>query len=152
AAIIDQRFGRGAALEEAINSSLPTFYQQAVQENKIEIVGQPTIDLDELKDGESLKFSAEVDVRPDFEVPAFEGLEVSVEDAEVTDEQVTERIDLIRARFGTLKDVERAVQTGDFVTLDLAASIDGEVLEDGTAKGMSYEVGSTNLIEGTDEA
>jgi trigger factor len=70
----------------------------------------------------------------------------------VADEQVDERIDLIRARFGTLKDVERAVQTGDFVTLDLAASIDGEVLEDGTAKGMSYEVGSTNLIEGTDEA
>jgi trigger factor len=152
AAIIDQRFGRGAALEEAINSSLPGFYGQAVEENKIEIVGQPTIDLEEFNDGEILKFTAEVDVRPDFELPEFEDIEVEVEDATVADEQVDERIDLIRARFGTLKDVERAVQTGDFVTLDLAASIEGEVLEDGTAKGMSYEVGSTNLIEGTDEA
>jgi trigger factor len=152
AAIIDQRFGRGAALEEAINSSLHGFYTQAVQENKIEIVGQPTIDLEEFNDGQDLKFSAEVDVRPDFDVPAFEGLEVEVDAAEVTDEQVTERIDQIRARFGSLKDVERAVQDGDFVTLDLSAAIDDEVLEDGTAKGMSYEVGSTNLIEGTDEA
>jgi trigger factor len=152
AAIIDQRFGRGAALEEAINSSLPGFYTQAVQENKIEIVGQPTIDLEEFNDGQDLKFSAEVDVRPDFDVPAFEGLEVEVDAAEVSDEQVTERIDQIRARFGSLKDVERAVQDGDFVTLDLSAAIDDEVLEDGTAKGMSYEVGSTNLIEGTDEA
>ena len=152
AAIIDQRFGRGAALEEAINSALPDFYGQAVLENKIEIVGQPTIDLEEFNDGELLKFTAEVDVRPDFELPAFEGIEVVVDDAAVSDEEVDERIDLIRARFGTLKDVERAVQTGDFVVLDLSASIDGEVLEDGTAKGMSYEVGSTNLIEGTDEA
>ena len=152
AAIIDQRFGRGAALEEAINSSLPGFYGQAVEENKIEIVGQPTIDLEEFNDGENLKFTAEVDVRPDFELPEIEGIEVEVDDAEVADEAVEERIGLIRARFGSLKDVERPVQNGDFVTLDLQASIDGEVLEDGTAKGMSYEVGSTNLIEGTDEA
>jgi trigger factor len=152
AAIIDQRFGRGAALEEAINASLPQFYGRAVEENKIEVVGQPEVDLEELKDGESLKFTAEVDIRPDFALPEIEGIEVEVEDAVVGDEQVAERVDLIRARFGTLKEVEREVRTGDFVTLDLAASIEGEVLEDGTAKGMSYEIGSTNLIEGTDDA
>ncbi|GAA1977984.1 trigger factor [Catenulispora subtropica] len=152
AAVIDQRFGRGAALEEAINASLPQFYGQAVEENKIEVVGQPDVDLQELEPGQTLKFTAEVDVRPDFEVPAYEDIEVEVEDATVTDEAVDERIDLIRKRFGSLKEVEREVQDGDFVTLDLTASIDGEVLEDGTAKGMSYEVGSTQLVEGTDEA
>jgi trigger factor len=152
AAVIDQRFGRGAALEEAINSSLPQFYGQAVEENKIEVVGQPDVDLAEFEPGQDLKFTAEVDVRPDFEVPAYEDIEVEVEDATVADEAVDERIDDIRKRFGSLKEVEREVADGDFVTLDLAASIDGEVLEDGTAKGMSYEVGSTQLIDGTDEA
>jgi trigger factor len=152
AAVIDQRFGRGAALEEAINSSLPQFYGQAVEENKIEVVGQPDVDLSELEPGQALKFTAEVDVRPEFEVPAYDDIEVEVEDAAVSDEAVSERIEEIRKRFGSLKEVEREVADGDFVTLDLAASIDGEVLEDGTAKGMSYEVGSTQLIEGTDEA
>ncbi|MEY9933318.1 trigger factor [Catenulispora sp. GP43] len=152
AAVIDQRFGRGAALEEAINSSLPQFYGQAVEEHKIEVVGQPDVDLTELEPGQDLKFTAEVDVRPEFEVPAYDDIEVEVEDATVADEAVTERIEEIRKRFGSLKEVEREVADGDFVTLDLAASIDGEVLEDGTAKGMSYEVGSTQLIEGTDEA
>jgi trigger factor len=152
AAVIDQRFGRGAALEEAINSSLPQFYGQAVEENKIEVVGQPDVDLAELEPGQDLKFTAEVDVRPEFDVPAYDDIEVEVEDATVAEEVVAERIDEIRKRFGSLKEVEREVADGDFVTLDLAASIDGEVLEDGTAKGMSYEVGSTQLIEGTDEA
>ncbi|MEY9894579.1 trigger factor [Catenulispora sp. MAP12-49] len=152
AAVIDQRFGRGAALEEAINSSLPQFYGQAVEENKIEVVGQPDVDLKELEPGQDLKFTAEVDVRPEFEVPAYDDIEVEVEDAAISDEAVSERIEEIRKRFGSLKEVEREVADGDFVTLDLAASIDGEVLEDGTAKGMSYEVGSTQLIEGTDEA
>ena len=152
AAVIDQRFGRGAALEEAINSSLPQFYGQAVEENKIEVVGQPDVDLAEFEPGQDLKFTAEVDVRPEFDVPAYDDIEVEVEDATVADEAVAERIEEIRKRFGSLKEVEREVVDGDFVTLDLAASIDGEVLEDGTAKGMSYEVGSTQLIEGTDEA
>ncbi|ACU76125.1 trigger factor [Catenulispora acidiphila DSM 44928] len=152
AAVIDQRFGRGAALEEAINSSLPQFYGQAVEDNKIEVVGQPDVDLKELEPGQDLKFTAEVDVRPEFDVPAYDDIEVEVEDAAVAEEAVAERIEEIRKRFGSLKEVEREVADGDFVTLDLAASIDGEVLEDGTAKGMSYEVGSTQLIEGTDEA
>lgn len=152
AAVIDQRFGRGAALEEAINSSLPQFYGQAVEENKIEVVGQPDVDLAEFEPGQDLKFTAEVDVRPEFDVPAYDDIEVEVEDAAVAEEAVEERIEDIRKRFGSLKEVEREVADGDFVTLDLAASIDGEVLEDGTAKGMSYEVGSTQLIEGTDEA
>ena len=152
AAVIDQRFGRGAALEEAVNSSLPQFYGQAVEENKIEVVGQPDVDLQELEPGQTLKFTAEVDVRPDFEVPAYEDIEVEVEDATVSDEAVDERIELIRKRFGSLKEVDREVRDGDFVTLDLVAKIDGEELADGTAKGMSYEVGSTQLVEGTDEA
>jgi trigger factor len=149
AAVIDQRFGRGAALEEAINSSLPQFYGQAVEENKIEVVGQPDVDLAEFEPGQDLKFTAEVDVRPEFEVPAYDDIEVEVEDATVAEEAVAERIEEIRKRFGALKEVEREVADGDFVTLDLAASIDGEVLEDGTAKAGETATFTSRLLGGS---
>ncbi len=150
--VIDQRFGRGPVLEEAINSALPDLYGKAVNEAKLEVVGRPEVEVTDLTDGEALKFTAEVDVRPEFDVPEYNGLEVEVDDAEIGDEQVDEQIDALRKRFGSLAGVERAIEDGDFVSLDLVASIDGEVLEDGTAAGVSYEVGSGNMVDGLDEA
>ena len=152
ARVIDQRFGRGPVLEEAINSALPELYSKAVQENKIEAIGRPEVEVTEFADGAELKFTAEVDVRPEFDLPEYKGLEVEVEDAVVGDEQIDEQIENLRRRFGSLVGVERAIETGDFVSLDLEASIDGEVLEDGTATGVSYEVGSGNMVDGLDEA
>jgi trigger factor len=150
--IIDQRFGRGPVLEEAINSALPNLYGKAVEENKLEVVGRPEVEVTDFADGEQLKFTAEIDVRPEFDLPEYKGVEVEVEDAEVTDEQVDEQVEALRKRFGTLTGVERGVQTGDFVTLDLVASIDGEDLEDGSAAGVSYEVGSDSMVDGLDAA
>lgn len=150
--VIDQRIGRGAVLEEAINSTLPDLYAKAVQENKLEVVGQPEVEVTEFNDGEQLKFTAEVDVRPEFDLPEYKGVEVEVDDVEVTDEAVDEQVEELRKRFGTLVGVERPVESGDFVTLDLTASIDGEELEDGVANGVSYEVGSDTMLDGLDEA
>ncbi len=150
--VIDQRIGRGAVLEEAINAALPDLYSQAIQENKIEVVGRPEVEVTEFADGDQLKFTAEVDVRPEFDLPEYKGVAVEVDDVEVTDENVDEQVDALRKRFGTLTGVERAVEDGDFVTLDLLATIDGEELEDGTASGVSYEVGSNNMVDGLDEA
>jgi len=150
--VIDQRIGRGAVLEEAINSALPELYGQAIQEAKLEVVGRPEVEVTEFADGEQLKFTAEVDVRPEFDLPDYKGVEVEVEDVEVTDEDVDEQVEALRKRFGTLTGVERAVQDGDFVTVDLIATIDGEELEDGTATGVSYEVGSNSMVDGLDEA
>ncbi len=150
--VIDQRFGRGPVLEEAINEALPDLYGKAINEAKLEVVGRPEVEVTDLTDGEALKFTAEVDVRPEFDLPDYKGLEVEVDDAEVGDEQVEEQLDGLRKRFGSLVGVERAIETGDFVSLDLIASIEGEVLEDGTATGVSYEVGSGNMVDGLDEA
>jgi trigger factor len=150
--IIDQRFGRGPVLEEAINSALPTLYGKAIEENKLEVVGRPEVEVTDFTDGEQLKFTAEVDVRPEFDLPGYKEVAVEVEDVEVTDEQVDEQIDSLRKRFGTLSGVERGVETGDFVTLDLVAAIDGEELEDGSATGISYEVGSDSMVDGLDAA
>lgn len=152
AAIIDQRFGRGAVLDEAINEVLPKAYDDAVKEHDLKPLGQPEVDVDEVKDNEPLTFSAEVDVRPQITLPDLEGIELQVADVEVTDADVDAEVDALRARFGTLKPLDRPVAPGDFVTLDLSAAHDGEPIEDATAKGLSYEVGSGDLIEGIDEA
>jgi trigger factor len=152
ARIIDQRIGRAAVLEEAINKALPKAYSDAVRETGVKALGQPEIEVTQLEDNDHVAFTAEVDVRPEITVPAYSGLAVTVSDAVVTDEEVQEQFDALRARFGTLKGVERPVQSGDFVSLDLVASVNGEQVDGGSAQGLSYEVGSGNLIEGLDEA
>jgi trigger factor len=152
ARVIDQRVGRGAVLEEAINGALPTLYSEAAREHELRPLGQPEIEITNLADGESVSFTAEVDVRPEISLPDLDNLAVSVDDVAVTDEDVQEQLDALRARFGTLKGVERPVQTGDYVSLDLSAAVDGEQIEAGSAQGMTYEVGSGNLIEGLDDA
>jgi trigger factor len=153
ARIIDQRVGRGAVLEEAINSALPTFYGQAVEEAKIRPLGQPEVEITEAPDPASdgdLKFSIEVDVRPEVQVPDFSALNVTVDDVAVADDDVDAEITALRQRFGTLVGVDRAAVEGDFVSIDLKADIDGEEID--AVTGVSYEIGSKNMLEGLDEA
>jgi trigger factor len=152
ARIIDQRVGRAAVLEEAINKALPKAYSDAVRDTGVKALGQPEIEVTSLEDNDRLAFTAEVDVRPEISVPAYQGLQVTVEDAAVTDQEITEQFEELRARFGTLKGVEREVRSGDFVSLDLTAIVNGAEVEGGSAQGLSYEVGSGNLIEGLDES
>ncbi len=150
--LIDQQVGRGAVLEQAVNDALPSFYGNAVREQEVEILGQPEIEVTNFADGEDLVFTAEVDVRPEIELPAYDGLRVSVDDIEVKDGEVDEQLEGMRNRFATLAAVERAAASGDFVSIDLSASVDGEVVEDAAANNMSYEVGSDSLVTGLDDA
>ena len=155
ARLIDQRFGRGVVLEEAVNEAVPRFLGQAVEDNSVQVVGQPQVDVTEVPDpaaGGELKFTAEVDVVPEIELPEYRGLEVVVEPAAVSEDDIEEQLQNLRERFGTLRGVERAAQDGDFVTLDLSAEVEGEALEDLSAKGLSYQVGSGGLLPGLDEA
>ncbi|MFH9348119.1 trigger factor [Kitasatospora sp. NPDC017646] len=156
ARVIDQRFGRGAVLEEAVNDALPRFYTQAVDEGKIEVLGQPDITniegVEKIADGGDLKFTAEVDIRPEITLPEFSSIEVTVDPIAVSDEDVEKSLEQLRERFSSVKDVERAAAAGDIVVVDLVAKVDGEVPEDGTATGVSYEIGSGRLIDGIDEA
>ncbi|WP_420174932.1 trigger factor [Luteococcus sp. OSA5] len=152
AAIIDQRFGRGMVLQEAINDALPNAYGQAVVEHKLVPLGQPEIDVTNLEDGKNVQFTAEVDVRPDFELPEFSSISVEVEPTQVKDEDLEERVETLRQRFATNTDVERAAKDGDVVTVDLEGSQNGEVLEDATAEGIQYKLGSGGMLEGMDEA
>ncbi len=151
-AMIDQRVGRGTVLDEAINNALPDFYTQAARENDVLVVGRPTVDIKELKDNELVKFEVEVDIRPEIKLPDFSKLEVSVDDVKVTDKDVEEQIEALRIRFGTLTTVEKDAASGDFVSIDLVARVDGKEIEGGSANGISYEVGSNRMIDGLDAA
>ncbi|GHA87894.1 trigger factor [Streptomyces chryseus] len=150
--VIDQRFGRGAVLEEAVNDALPKFYTEAVNEGELNVLGQPEVDITELKDGELLSFTAEVDIRPTIEIPDYSGIEVEVDAVEVNDEDVDKAVEDLRTRFASTNAVERPAADGDVVTIDLQAKVEGEVLEDGVAEGVSYTIGSGELLDGIDEA
>ncbi len=150
--IIDQRIGRGAVVQEAVNEALPKFYAEAVEAEDVRAIGQPDVDVTAvpLEDGQDLEFTVETDVRPEIELPELAGIAVEVDTVEASDEDVEERLTALRERFGTLTGVDRAVEDGDHVSLDLTASIEGEEIDSVT--GVSYEVGSANMLEGMDDA
>lgn len=152
AKILEARLGRGSILNEVLNEMLPSRYSQAVEENDVKALGQPEIDIAELEDNDHVTFTAEVDVRPEIDVPDFSDLSVEVDALEADEESVESELTNLRARFGTLKPVERAVQDGDFVSIDLTATVDGETVDEASSEGLSYEVGTASLVEGLDEA
>ncbi len=152
--IIDQRVGRGEVLNHAVSDCLDKFYRQAIDEQKIRPLGRPEADVTELPNvsdfsGE-LKITVEVDVRPDFEIPALDGLTLTVDAVQVSDDEVEAELQALLTRFGTLITVDRPATTGDFAQLDLVASIGGNEVD--TANAISYEIGSGDLIDGIDEA
>jgi trigger factor len=150
--IIDQRFGRGIVLEQAVNDALPELYGKALEEGDVLALGQPDVEITKLDDGKELEFTAEVDIRPKFEVPDLEGMAVTVDNAEVSPDDVEEYLGGLRERFASLKGVDRPAESGDYVSIDLAATVDGETVEDAQASGLSYEVGGGTLLDGLDDA
>lgn len=152
AAIVDQRIGRAAVLDEAINGAMPGWYNQAVVDSKVQPLSQPEIDLTKFVDGEDIEITAELDVRPHIDLPDVSTIEITVADAVVTDEDVDEQLQGLRERFATFAEVERPAQDGDFVTIDLSAAKDGEPIEAAQAEGMPYTIGAARMLEGLDEA
>ncbi|MGK2319855.1 trigger factor [Gordonia rhizosphera] len=152
AKLIEARVGRDSILAQVVNDALPSKYSQAVAETETKAIGQPEIDLAELVYGDPITFTAEVDVRPEIELPDYATLAVEVDAIEVDEDAVAEQLEGLRARFGTLKGIERGAQNGDFVSIDLAATVGGEAVEEASTEGLSHEVGSGELVDGLDDA
>ncbi|ORA13287.1 trigger factor [Mycobacterium arosiense] len=152
ARLLEARFGREAMLDQVVSEALPARYGQAVAESEVHPLGQPEIEVTKKEYGEELAFTAEVDVRPELTLPDPGALKVSVDPIEVSDEDVDAELQSLRARFGTLTGVDRPAADGDFVSIDLSATIDGEEVPGAAAQGLSHEVGSGRLIAGLDEA
>jgi trigger factor len=151
-AVIDQRFGRGTVLNEAVQDAIPTNIVAAVREHEVKSLGRPSVEITEFTDGEALKFIAELDVRPEISLPDLATITVQVDPVQVDADEIDEQLSALRDRFATLKTVERAAQIGDYVQLDLAATVDGAEVPGGTATNISHEVGSNQLLPGLDEA
>jgi trigger factor len=150
--VIDQRFGRGVIIQEAFNESWQRFYGAAVTENKLSPLAQPDVEVTKLEDGDVIEFTAEVDVRPDFDLPDFASLKAQVDALDVPDTLVDQQLDVLRNRFGSRETVERPAADGDIVTINLVASRDGEPLADATAEGVEFTIGSGQMLDGLDEA
>ena len=154
AKLIEQRVGKGAVIEHAVNESVPQWYGEAVEELDLRPYGQPEIEVTKIpgveESFEGIEFVATVEVRPEITLPDLASLTIEVEPAEVSDEDVEARLTALRERFGSLKTVERAAEAGDFVTIDLAAELDGAEVD--SVQGTSYQVGTGNMIEGLDDA
>ena len=150
--LIDARFGRGPILEQVVNDMLPTRYEQALAENEINPLGQPEIEVTKIEDNDVVEFTAEVDVRPEIEVPDFSKISVKVPELKLDDEAVDAELDTLRERFGELKDTKRKLKTDDYAIIDLEATVDGEKLDEASAEGLTYRVGADDLMKGLDTA
>jgi trigger factor len=151
AAVIDQRVGRGAVLNEAVQEAIPQQILAAVREHDVKTLGRPEVEITEFGDNAPLKFTAEVDVRPEITVPDLSTISVTVPAVAIGDNEIDEQIDGLRERFATLKTVERPAAENDYVQLDLNATVDGEEVPGGSATNISHEVGSKQLLPGLDE-
>ena len=152
ARILDARLGRGTILTEVVNEAVPAKYGEAVTEANLTTLGQPEIEVTRIDDGDALAFTAEVDVRPELELPSLTDVAVTVDDVAVTDADIDEQVEALRERFATITSVERAAVDGDSVSIDLTATVDGEVLDDATTEGLTYTVGAGDLVDGIDDA
>lgn len=153
ARIIEQRFGRGAVIEEAVNNALPKAYDQAIRENNIVPVGRPEVDVTEIEDGVHLAFTAEVDVRPEFDLPDYSSVRVEVSRAVASEADIDEQVDALRSRFATLVEVDRPAADGDVLLVDIAGHTQQEdPVEDLAGNALSYELGSDGMLPGFDDA
>jgi trigger factor len=150
--LLEARVDKQAMFDQVIGDAVPARYTEAVTSSDVRPLGQPEIDITNKEYGQDLTFTAEVDVRPEIEIPELDGLKITVDPIEVNDEEVDTELQNLRARFGTLKGVERAAENGDFVSIDLSATVDGEDVPDAKTEGLSHEIGSGQLIDGLDEA
>lgn len=150
--LLEARVGRGAVLEQVVNDALPGRYSEAITAESLQPLGQPEIEITKLEDNEELVFTAEVDIRPEIDLPDFSALTLTVDAIEIDDDDVNAELESLQKRFGTLTGVERAAETGDFVSIDLSATVNGEDVPEANTEGLSHEVGSGQLIDGLDEA
>jgi trigger factor len=152
ARILDARLGRGTILSEVVNDAVPAKYGEAVTEANLTVIGQPDIEVTRIDDGDALAFTAEVDVRPELTLPTLSDVAVTVDDVEVTEADIDEQVEALRDRFSSTTVVQRPAADGDVLSIDLSASVDGEVLEEAATEGLTYRVGAGDLIDGIDEA
>jgi trigger factor len=150
--VVIRRLGREAVLDEALRSSLGSWYVDAIDRSGIVPVGEPELDVGDLPgEGQPLTFSVEIGVRPPAKLGAYKGLEVGRREPHVEDAAVADELERLRDRFATLDTVERAAADGDHVVIDYVGRVDNEPFEGGEGRDQLLELGSGRLIPGFEE-
>jgi trigger factor len=151
--LVIQRLGYGTVLQEAVQESLPEWYEQGLLRSGLSPVGDPSIEIVSAPEaeGEALEFKFEIGVRPKAELGEYKGLEVGKAEAEPTDEIVDREVERIQQGFTKLEPVERAAADGDVLLVDFEGQLDGKAFEGGKASDYLLELGSGQLIEGFEE-
>lgn len=154
ATILDQRVGKDAIIAQAVNDGLDDFYREALIKENLKPLSTPQADIKSAPNAQEptndLVVELEVEVRPEFKLPEYKGLKIKVDAVKIAKMDIDSELDALRARFGTLKTVDRPAKSGDFTSIDLSAAIGGTQID--TAKDISYEIGSGQLLDGIDEA
>jgi trigger factor len=150
--ILEARLGPEVARGQALQDAMPEWYGAAVRELDVDVIAPPEIDITAGEDEGPVAFDAVVEVRPSIEVAGYASLRVELARPEATDEELDNQIDRLRAQFGELTDVERPVVDGDFVSIDITGSRDGEPLPGLQAEDYLYEVGTGSMAAELDEA
>ena len=154
ATILDQRVGKDAIIAQAVNDGLDDFYREALIQENLKPLSTPQADIKSAPNAQEptneLVVELEVEVRPEFKLPEYKGLKIKVDAVKIAKMDIESELDALRARFGTLKTVDRPAKSGDFTSIDLTAAIGGAEID--TAKDISYEIGSGQLLDGIDEA
>jgi trigger factor len=149
--VLERRLGSEVGREQALQDSLPDFYARALSDHDVDAIASPDIDITAGKDTGPLAFDAVVEIRPEVQVPGYNGLRVTVDRPEVSEEDVDERIDRMRQVQATLAEVDRPAIDGDVVTIDISGTLDGEPQEGLSADDYSYTVGSGTVTPEVDE-
>jgi trigger factor len=150
--VVIRRLGRDAVLDEALRSSLGSWYVDAIDHAGIVPVGEPELDVGEMPaEGQPLQFSIEIGVRPRAKLGTYKGLEVGRREPHVDDSAIDDELGRLRDRFGMLETVERVAETGDHVVIDYLGTVDGEPFAGGEGRDQDLELGSGRLIPGFEE-
>src|SRR5919108_72787 len=151
--LVIQRVGRDAVLEQALQDSLPEWYERALLEAGITPVGDPELKLPSLPDaGEELSFSIEVAIRPKAELGEYKGLEVGRAEVDVPGEGGGQEPDRLREGFASLNPVDRAARAGDLALIDYSGTVDGEPFEGSEAADLMVELGTESMLPEFDRA
>ncbi|MBC2578497.1 trigger factor [Peptostreptococcus russellii] len=149
--IIELNYGKGVFFNDALDIVLPEVYPQAIDALEIDVVSQPQLDIKEIKEDGTIVLTADVDVKPEFTIEGYKGVEIEKIEKEVSEEEIKNELDALLEKQSRMVEVEGPVENGLIANIDFAGTLDGEAFEGGTAEGYSLEVGSGSFIPGFEE-
>jgi trigger factor len=148
--LLEAQFGHQVGREEALRESLPDYYARAVVEHDIDVIASPEIEITGGQESGPVSFDATVEIRPTVNAAGYNGLRVEIPSPEVTDDEIDEQLDRMRAQFAELSEVDRPAIDGDHVTIDITGTFDGEEVSGLTTTDYDYEVGTGAVVEEID--